>query len=86
MLPYSEEKSHKSISTEAATIFSKISKIEKGRTQLLHSLKSLKIGSVGEKKGGGWEHPSTELGQCFFQQCLNIIIGGIKYLSIYMSL
>lgn len=50
MLPYSEEKSHKSISTEAATIFSKV---EKGRTQLLHLLKSLKIRSVGEKKGGG---------------------------------
>lgn len=62
-------------------------KVEKGRTQLLHSLKSLKIRSVGEKKGGGWEHPSTELGQFFFSTVFKHNHRGNKIsLYIYVSL
>lgn len=60
-------------------------KVEKGRTQLLHSLKSLKIRSVGEKKGGGWEHPSTELGQFFFSTVFKHNHRGNK-ISLYISL
>lgn len=40
----------------------------------------------GRKKGGGMGTSLYWIGLMFFQQCLNIIIGGIKYLYIYLCL
>lgn len=40
----------------------------------------------GRKKGGRMGTSLYWIGLMFFQQCLNIIIGGIKYLYIYLCL